>query len=38
MEETGHGGILSDEFLDWRLGLPVTGNGTVMESESSGCL
>jgi RAT1-interacting protein len=35
MEETGYGDILSDEFLDWRLGLSVTSNGTVVESTGS---
>jgi len=35
MEETGYGDILSDEFLDWRLGLSVTSNGNVVESKGS---
>ena len=35
MEETGYGDILSDEFLDWRLGLSVGSNGTVVESKGS---
>lgn len=36
MEETGYGDILSDEFLDWRLGLSVTGNGNGAAVESKG--
>jgi hypothetical protein len=35
MEETGYGNILSDEFLDWRLGLSVTSNEMAVESKGS---
>lgn len=33
MEETGYGDILSDIFLDWRLGLSITSDETVVESK-----
>jgi RAT1-interacting protein len=35
VEEAGHGDILSDEFINWRIKLALSGNETTLASEKS---
>jgi RAT1-interacting protein len=37
IEEVGHGSILSEEFINWRikLGLPKEGNGEGQEGQEA---
>lgn len=36
LEETGHGDILSDEFINWRIKFVMNNPGTVQVQGSNG--